>query len=45
MKNITIKELIEFKKANMDMNKIILKKDCVKAKYSYVLKESDEESL
>lgn len=41
MKNITIKELTEFKKANMDMDKIILKKDCINAKYSYILKESD----
>lgn len=41
MNTITIKELIELKKDNVNLSKIISEKDCIKAEYSYILTEKD----
>lgn len=39
MENITVKGLIKLKKDNMDLNEVVLKKDCINAEYSYILEE------
>ena len=44
MNTITVKELMELKKDNADLSKIILEKDCIKAEYSYILEEKHLEN-
>lgn len=41
MNTITVKELIELKKDDADLSQILLKKDCIKGEYSYILTDKD----